>query len=392
MIAQAILFTNIGELVTNDLTHGQKGSSLKDAALMIADGVVMWSGSSASAPIRDAGRVIDVEGGTVIPGFVDSHTHLVFASDRAEEFEARMAGRKYTAGGIASTVRATREATNEQLSDQTAKRVKQLYAQGTTSYEIKSGYGLSIQDEARMLRIAQTFTEETTFLGGHVVPQEYAYDPQEYVELVRGPMLQECAPYAKWIDVFCDLGAFTVEQGRQMLKAGKALGLGARVHASHLAPGEGIDLAVEVDAASVDHCTYATDQDLDMLAASNTVATLLPGVEFFTRSPYPDAKRFLQAGVQVALASDCNPGSCFTSSMPFCIALAVREMSMTFEQALYAATAQGAKALRRTDIGHLRPGAKADFVVLDAPKAIYLAYRPGMSLVKQTWVSGQRMF
>lgn len=380
----ALLVTGIGELVTFDPAHPGPDGILHDAALLAVDGRVVWTGPTSRAPREDADEVVEVDGAAVIPGFVDAHTHLVFAGDRAAEFEARMAGRPYTAGGIRSTVAATRAATDDELRRRLARFVAELHAQGTTTFEVKSGYGLTARDEERLLRLAREVTDETTFLGAHVVPPEFADDPEGYVDLVAGPMLEACAPHARWIDVFCETGAFSVEQSRRILTAGADHGLGVRVHASQLGPGDGVALAVELDAASVDHCTYLTDDDIERLAASNTVAGLLPGVEFSTRHPYPSGRRLLDAGATIALASDCNPGSSFTSSMPFCIALGVRELGLTPTEALRAATLGGAAALRRDDIGHLRPGARADLVVLDAPSHIHLAYRPGVPLVART--------
>ena len=350
-------------------------------------------GSSEGAP---TGEVVDAGGRAVIPGFVDSHTHLVFGGDRAEEFAARMAGRRYEAGGIRSTVAATRAATDDELRDRLAGFVAELHAQGTTTFEIKSGYGLSVTDEERLVRLAREVTDEVTFLGAHVVPAEYADPTREpgtgtdaYLDLVVGEMLAACAPHSRWVDAFCERGAFTPEQSRRVLEAGAAAGLGVRVHGNQLGEGDGVRLAVELGAASVDHCTYLSDADVAALAASDTVATLLPGVEFSTRQPYPDARRLLDAGATVALASDCNPGSSFTSSMPFCIAVAVRDMGMTPAEAVWAATAGGAAALRRTDVGTLRPGARADLVLLDAPSHVHLAYRPGVPLVARVWKDGE---
>ena len=380
----ATLVTGIGELVTFDPAHPGELGLVADAAVLAVDGRVAWTGPAASAPPTAADEVLDVDGAAVIPGFVDSHTHLVFGGDRAAEFEARMAGRPYTAGGIRSTVAATREASEDTLRARLAGFVAELRAQGTTTFEIKSGYGLTVADEERLLRLAREVTDETTFLGAHVVPPEYAADPDTYVDLVIGPMLDACAPSARWIDVFCETGAFSVEQSRRILKSGASRGLGVRLHAAQLGPGDGVALAVELDAASVDHCTYLRDEDVERLAGSHTVATLLPGVEFSTRHPYPSGRRLLDAGATVALASDCNPGSSFTSSMPFCIALAVREMGLMPAEALRAATLGGAAALRREDVGHLRLGARADLVVLRAPSYVHLAYRPGVPLVDRT--------
>jgi imidazolonepropionase len=352
----------------------------------VIDGeLIAWIGDSASAPAAD--ERVDADGGCVIPGFVDTHSHLMFAGDRAPEFEARMAGRKYEAGGIRGTVAATRAATDDELLANSTRLVVEMRAQGTTTVEIKSGYGLTVVDESRTLSLARQLTRETTYLGAHVVPTEFSDDIAGYVDLVTGPMLDACAPHSRWIDVFCEVGAFDVDQARAILSAGIARGLGARMHAGQLGVSGGVRLAVELDAASVDHCTFLSAGDIDALAAGNTVATLLPGVEFSTRQPYPDARRLLDAGVTVALATDCNPGSSFTSSMPFCIAVAVRDMGMTPAEALHAATAGGAAALRRDDIGALAVGKRADLVLLRAPSYIHLAYRPGVPLISRVFAS-----
>jgi imidazolonepropionase len=378
----SMLVDNIGELVTNDPELG----TVADAALVLDEGRVAWVGPRSLAPAADS--TVDAAGGAVIPGFVDSHAHLVFAGDRAVEFAARMAGEPYTGGGIATTVAATRAASDDELRATVVRLRREALCQGTTTIEIKSGYGLTAPDEARSLRLAFEVSPETTYLGAHVVPPEYAGRTDEYVALVCGAMLDEAAPYARWVDVFCERGAFDADQSRAVLAAGVAAGLIPRVHANQLGPGPGVRLAVELGAASADHCTHLAAADVDALAGSDTVATLLPGAEFSTRSPYPDARRLLDAGVTVALATDCNPGSSYTSSMPFCLALAVREMRMTPAEALWSATAGGARALRRDDIGHLAPGARADVVVLDAPSALHLAYRPGVPLVRHVLHNG----
>lgn len=385
------LITGIGELVTNDGTLGD-GSALgivAGAALVIDGSNIAWVGPAESAPATD--HAVNVGGRAVIPGFVDSHSHLVFAGDRSREFAARVTGEPYTAGGIRTTVAATREASDETLAAQVARHVSEMARQGTTTVEIKSGYGLTVCDEARGLAVARQFTVETTYLGAHVVPEEYADDPAGYVDLVAGPMLEACAPHARWIDVFCETGAFDNDQARTILNAGKAAGLLPRVHANQLGHGPGVQLACEVGAAAADHCTYLSVADVDALAQSGVVAGLLPGVEFSTRSPYPDARRLLDAGVTISLASDCNPGSSYTSSMPLCIALAVREMHMSPAEALWSATRGGARSLRRDDIGHLGVGARADLAVLDAPTYLHLAYRPGVPLVQSTWSHGRQL-
>ncbi|WP_433218349.1 imidazolonepropionase [Microtetraspora malaysiensis] len=381
----ATLFEDIGLLFTADPEHEE----IADAALIVEDGVVAWIGPSSGPGVPAADRRIGVEGRAVIPGFVDSHAHLVFAGDRTAEFAARMEGLPYSAGGIRTTVAATREAADAALAANAGALVAEMLAQGTTTVEIKSGYGLTVEDERRSLEIAGRFTAETTYLGAHVVPPGVGAD--DYVSLVTGPMLEACAPYARWVDVFCERGAFDGDQSREILTAGIGAGLGARIHAGQLGEGPGVRIACELGAASADHCTHLTDADVAALADSGVVATLLPGAEFSTRSPYPDARRLLGAGVSVALATDCNPGSSFTSSMPFCVALAVREMRMSPKEAVRAATAGGARALRRTDVGVLRVGARADLVILSAPSYVHLAYRPGVPLVDQVWKDGARV-
>ena len=381
------LVAGIGELVTNDPALGD-GSALglvRDAAVVVDGGRVAWAGPAAQAPEADERR--DLGGRAVVPGFVDSHSHLVFAGDRAAEFAARMSGTPYDGGGIATSVAATRAANDEELRALLAGRVAEMRAQGTTTVEVKSGYGLTVEDEARALRLAREVTEETTFLGAHVVPAEYADRRDDYVALVAGPMLQACAPHARWVDVFCEphsAHAFTAEEAREVLLAGRAAGLELRVHGNQLGHGPGVQLAVELGAASVDHCTYLSDADVNALAgaADTTVATLLPGVEFSTRSPWPDARRLLDAGVSLALATDCNPGTCYSSSIPFMLALAVREMGLTPGEALQAATLGSAKSLRRNDIGRIAAGSRADLTVLDAPSYLHLVYRPGVPLAR----------
>ncbi|MHB1800796.1 MAG: imidazolonepropionase [Actinomycetes bacterium] len=384
------LLTGIGELVTNDPDQ-QTGvlGVRRDAALLLDGDRVAWVGDRAVAPVAD--HQVDVGGRAVLPGFVDSHAHLVFDGDRAEEFAARMAGVPYSAGGIRTTVAATRAADDRRLAANLRWLLAEMHRSGTTTVEVKSGYGLTVADEARSLRLARQVTEETTFLGAHVVPVEWADDPDGYVELVATTMLRAAAPYARWVDVFCERGAFDADAARRVLTAGAAQGLGLRVHAGQLGPGPGVALACELGAASADHCTYLVDADVAALAGSATVATLLPGAEFSTGLRYPDARRLLDAGVCVALATDCNPGTSYTTSMPFIIALAVREMRMTVAEAVWAATAGGARALRRDDIGVLRPGSRADVLVLDAPSYLHLAYRPGVAQTRAVWQSGRRL-
>jgi imidazolonepropionase len=377
----SIVITNIGELAG----AAEDRWLIEDAALVIEGDRVAWAGPAREAPAAD--EEYDAGGRAVLPGFVDSHAHLVFAGERAEEFAARMSGRPYAAGGIRTTVERTRAASDDDLRANVRRIVAEMARQGTTTVECKSGYGLSVEQEERAVRIAAELVDEVTFLGAHVVPA--GAGPAEYVRLVTGPMLEACAPHARWIDVFCERGAFDADQTREILSAGRAAGLAPRLHANQLGHGPGVRIAVEYDAASADHCTFLSAEDIGALASSSTVATLLPGVEFSTRQPYPDARGLIDAGASVALATDCNPGSCYSSSMAFCIALAVREMRMTPEEAVRAATEGGAKALRRTDVGHLRPGARADVLLLDAPSHIHLAYRPGVPQVARVWQRGK---
>jgi imidazolonepropionase len=405
---ESLLLTNIGELVTNqdEPAGGQVVGRLglrHDAAVVVADGRVAWVGPRIGAPAADA--ALDCASAAVIPGFVDSHTHLVFAGDRAGEFAARMSGQPYRAGGIQATVAATRAASSEHLRAGLGRLVAELTRGGTTTFEVKSGYGLTVADEARLVELAGEVTEEVTFLGAHVCPPEL--DPADYLDLVTGPMLSACAAGSRWVDVFCERGAFGERATRAVLLAGLRAGLGPRVHANQLGPGPGVRLGVELGAASVDHCTFLDAGDIAALGAAapgwwpgatppaptdprgGTVATLLPGAEFATRSAYPDARALLAGGAVLALASDCNPGTSYTTSMALCIALAVREMRLSPAEAVWAATAGGAIALRRADVGRVAVGAAADLVVLAAPSHIHLAYRPGVDLVAAVVQSGR---
>ena len=383
----ATVIDRIGLLVTNDPSLGEGALGLvRDAALVIEDGKVVAVERAGAA----GDQHFDAGGRCVIPGFVDSHTHLVFAGDRADEFAARMAGRPYEAGGIRVTTEATRAATFEELTALTRRRREEALRAGITHVEIKSGYGLDVDTERRCCEVARAHTEDVTFLGAHVVPPEFRERADAYVDLVCGEMLAACAPLARWIDVFCEEGAFDADQSRAVLAAGRAAGLGLRVHGNQLHAGPGVRLAVEMGAASVDHCTHLADADVEALAGGDTVATFLPAADFSTRQPYPNARRVIDAGARVAIATNCNPGSSYTTSMSFCIALAVRDLRMTIEEALLAATAGGARSLRRDELGRLAPGARADALLLDAPSYTHLVYRPGVPLVSATWLAGVR--
>jgi imidazolonepropionase len=377
-VGVSVLITGIGELTTND------GPAMTDAALVLDGDRVAWVGPAAEAPAADTAT--DVEGRAVLPGWVDSHTHLVFAGDRTAEFGARMAGKPYTAGGIAVTVAATRAASDDELAANLRKHVAEAVAQGTTCLETKTGYGLTVADELRSAKLAAAEADEVTFLGAHLVPSDMS--TEDYVDLVRNQMLDAVAPHVRWADVFCETGAFDEDESRAILTAAKERGLGLRVHGNQLGYGPGVRLAVELGAASVDHCTYLTRSDVDALAQSDTVATLLPACDLSTRQPLPNARELLDNGATVALATNCNPGSSYTSSMAYCVATAVLQMRMSVEEAVRAATLGGALALRRDDVGVLRPAARADVHVLDAPSTTHLAYRPGVPLTYAVWRNG----
>lgn len=378
----SLLLTGIGELTTWDDERPRRS----DAALVVQDGVVVWTGDAVDAPAAD--EVWDAGGRAVLPGWVDAHSHLVFAGDRAAEFEARMAGLPYAAGGIATTVAATRAASDDALRNNLRRLRDEARRQGTTRLETKTGYGLDVVNEERSARIAAEEADVVTFLGAHLVPA--GVDRRDYLDLVTGPMLDAVRPHVRFIDVFCETGAFDVEESREVLLAGRAAGLGLRVHGNQLGPSGGVGLAVELEAVSVDHCNHLDGADIDALAASRTVATLLPACDLSTRQPFPPARALLEAGARIALATNANPGSSYTTSMPFCVATAVLQMGLTIEEAVRAATVGGAQALR-IDAGRLTVGSRADLQVLDAPSIAHLAYRPGVPLTRAVWVGGERV-
>ncbi|MES2094938.1 MAG: imidazolonepropionase [Actinomycetota bacterium] len=382
----AELITDIGELTTQD----EDRARLHDAALVIDGGRVAWIGSATDAPAADIRT--SVAGRAVLPGWVDSHSHLVFAGSRAAEFEARMAGRRYEAGGIATTVAATRAASEEVLLRNATALRREAEFQGTTFLETKTGYGLDVETESRSARVAAAVADTVSFLGAHVVPA--GVDRRDYLDLVTGPMLAAVAPHVQWVDAFCEVGAFDVEESREVLQAGRAAGLGLRLHGNQLGYSGGVGLAVELGGASVDHCNHLTGADVDALASSSTVATLLPACDLSTRETLAPARRLLDAGVEIALATNCNPGSSYTTSMPFCIAVSVLQMGLTIDEAVWAATRGGARALGRDAgadaVGALRVGGRADLQVLDAPSVVHLAYRPGVPLTAAVWREGIR--
>ena len=383
-----LVIDNIGELVTNAPELGAGPLGIVEKASVVIDGDTVVS---VGPPGAVADERLDAGGRCVIPGFVDSHTHLVFQGDRAEEFTRRMAGEHYDGGGIRVTTEATRAAGRGALRAGLSRRLEEVHRAGTTTVEIKSGYGLSVESEVATTSLAAEATPESTFMGAHVVPTEYLGRTDEYVSLVCGPMLEAVRPHVRWIDAFCENGAFDADQSRAVLEAGRAAGLGLRLHANQLDYGPGVRLGVEMDCASVDHCTYLSDDDIEALAGSDTVATFLPATDFSTRQPYPDARRAIDAGVRVAMASNCNPGSSYTTSISFCIAMAVRDMGMTIDEAVAAVTVGGAVALGRTDVGRLTNGSPAHVTILDAPNRYHLAYRPGVPMIWRTLGADYRL-
>lgn len=385
------LFTGISEL----RTVSERGT-LNDAAIIAQSGTIAWVGPASEAPAAD--EKVDLGGRAVLPGWVDSHTHMVFDGDRSAEFEARISGGSYEAGGIAVTMDATRQAGTDRLDKLVADRVAAGRRGGTTTFETKTGYGLNTESEAEAAKVASRHVDDVTFLGAHLVPP--GADAEDYLDEVVGPMLEGVAPYVQWIDVFCERGAFNEEQSRRVLEAGKKLGLGLRVHGNQLGEGPGVALAVELGAASVDHVNHLSDEDVELLANSDTVATMLPACDLSTREPLAPGRTLLDAGATLAIASNLNPGTSYTSSMNYCVTTAVLQQHLSVDEAIHAATTGGATALRRHNVGNgLDPqgrpakgtiveGAAADLHVLDAPSAVHLAYRPGMPLSYRTFVAG----
>ncbi|OFN34734.1 imidazolonepropionase [Corynebacterium sp. HMSC072A04] len=389
------LFTGISELRTVS-----EAGMLADAALIAnTDGTIAWIGPASEAPAAD--EKVDLGGRAVLPGWVDSHTHMIFDGDRSAEFEARMAGESYQAGGIAVTMDATRSAGEERLEKLLVERIAAARRGGTTTLETKTGYGLNTESEVEAARVAARHVDDVTFLGAHLVSP--GAEAETYLDEVVGPMLDGVAEHVQWIDVFCERGAFDEKQSRRVLEAGKARGLGVRVHGNQLGEGPGVALAVELGAASVDHVNYLSDADVEALASSDTVATLLPACDLSTREPLAPGRKLIDAGATVAIASNLNPGTSYTSAMNFCITTAVLQQHLTLDEAIAAGTLGGATALRRQDAGEgkdakgrpakgsLVVGAAADLHVLDAPSAIHLAYRPGMPMTFKTFVGGREV-
>lgn len=396
----SVLLRGIGQLVSNDPVVGGLLGVLENAAVLISGGIIEWVGPGAEVPSADDRAEIDVEGRAVIPGFVDAHTHLVFAGDRADEFGRRLRGESYqeimdAGGGIMSTVGATRAATAEDLYSATANRVERMVAAGTTTIEMKSGYGLDVATETLLLEVAARLDLDlpvdivSTFLGAHSIPPEFVSDREGYLDLIENEMFPACAPLARFCDVFCEDGVFTLDETRRVLEAGKRYGLVPRLHADQLAASGGAGLAAELGAASADHLDHVTPEEIAAMATAGTAAVLLPGVSLSMRLPFPDPGPLLQAGLTVAIATDANPGTSYVLTMPFVVALACLEMGMSAEQAVWSATRGGALSLQLPDRGWIKAGAAADLVVLDADSYLHLPYRPDSDLVHRVVKSGR---
>lgn len=387
-----LFLTGIGHLTTN------RGPAIEDAAVAVEDGVVVFAGPEGDAPSQ-TGQRIDCAGRAVMPGFVDAHTHLVFAGDRSDEFARRLAGESYkdiasSGGGILSTVAATRHATEDELFHLATSRVRRMIRSGTTTVEIKSGYGLDLGTESRMLRVAHRIGEELpvtvkiTFLGAHSVPEEYKNDRHGYVEKLIEEMIPAVAGLADYCDVFVEEGVFTVDEARRIFSAAAEHGMEARVHAEQLGHTGGAALAVEIGAISADHLDNATEEDAAALAAAGVSAVLVPGASYTLRSRQAPGPTLVEAGCNVALATDCNPGTSFFESMGPIISLGVVQMGLTVDQAITAATLGGAVSLGIEDRGWVAPGARADLVLLDAATPAHIPYRPGANLVARTFKDG----
>jgi imidazolonepropionase len=400
------LLTGIGQLVTADpgLGVGPLGV-VERAAVAAADGTVVFAGPEASLPERSLApgcERMDAGGRAVVPGFVDAHTHLVFAGDRADEFAARLRGFGYeqalaAGGGIHRTVRETRAASGAELERATADRLVQAGISGTTTIEVKSGYGLTVDDERRSLEVVARLAARTpidvvpTFLGAHLIPAEFADDRKAYIDLLEQEMLPACAPLAEFVDAFCDRGALTVAESRRVLAAGRRHGLKAKIHANELGPTGGAWLAAEQGCVSADHLLFLDHAEAAALASAGTVAVLLPGTSFLLRTGNVAPIRVLrETGVTLALGTDCNPGTCYCESMQLVIALACVHGGLTPEEALLAATSGAARAVGRADsAGRLTPGSACDLVVLHGRSYLDLAYHLGVNLAQVVVKRGQ---
>ncbi len=394
-----MLLRGAGELVTMSEQRGL--GIVKGGAVAARDGRIVWVGVErelgANVEVPDDALVVDAEGAAVLPGFVDAHTHTVFAGERSGEYARRLAGASYleiqaAGGGIMSTVRATRAATEDQLAALARARLDSFLRHGTTTLEIKSGYGLTLDDERKLLaaaKVAHPANRVYTLLAAHSTPVEYSGRDDEYIDLVCTEILPALAGQAEFVDVFCDKGAFTVAQARRVLQAGRTLGYRLKIHAEELAHTGGAALAAELGAVSADHLIFLTPEDIGALRAAGTVAVLLPGTSYTLHTEYAPARALLDAGATVALATDFNPGTCYCENLQMVISLACQQERLTPAEALYAATMGGAAALGlRAEVGSLEPGKRCDLLVLAAATHAEMPYHFGANLVDGVIVGG----
>jgi imidazolonepropionase len=386
-----LLLTGIARIVTND---SRRAGPIEAGAVVIRGGLVSWIGEERSLPSRYRELVtLDCDGRVVLPGFVDAHTHLVYDGERSDEFGRRLRGESYSeilaaGGGIQSTVRATRAAGPDRLLEVSLPRADRMLSLGTTTVEIKSGYGLETLTERHMLEVSGEIGRRlpidvvSTFLGAHVVPEEYRTDRDAYLWLIEEEMLPAVTDVAAYCDVFCDAGVFSVDESRRVLAAGRRQGLRLRLHANQLGDTGGLELAVEMGAVSADHLEHVSERQAAFLADAGVIAVLLPAASLSMRSQQAPARMLWDAGVTVALATDSNPGTSNVESMQFIVALGALELGLTVEESIWAATRGGALAIEEPDKGWLRAGAVADLHILDTDTHLDLAYRPDRS---HTW-------
>lgn len=392
-IVNANIFTPLGRSAVHGRDMGRL-YRLPEAMIEIEDGKIVSIGATGRTLYPDT-RVINARGCAVLPGFVDSHTHLVFGGTRPEEFMWRMRGDSYMSimergGGIANTTAATRNASFQELREKAQGYVEKMRRMGVTTIEAKSGYGLDRDTEIKQLNVAKSLGAGivSTFLGAHAIPKEYAGRADEYIDFLIKDMLPQVKPLARNCDVFCEKGVFSIEQSRRLLQAAREMGFGLKMHADEIVCTGGAELAAELGALSADHLLHISDEGVKALAAGDTVATLLPITAFALREEYAPARRLIDSGAAVALASDFNPGSCFSYSVPLMIALACIHMRMSIEEAITALTLNGAAALGMADeIGSIEVGKKADIIILDTDDINMLPYHTGINLVKTVCVS-----
>lgn len=410
-----ILIKNASELVTCSgfkAKHGSEMSELhviKDGAVIVEDGVIKAVGTTEEILNKykeSEYSVLDAEGKAVLPGFVDSHTHLVFGGYRAEEFSWRLRGDKYMdimkrGGGIASSVKSTREASKQELMEAGIKRLNSMLSFGVTTVEGKSGYGLDFETEIKQLEVAKELNEVhpvdvvRTFMGAHAVPGEYKGREDEYIDFIIESVLPYVADkkLAEFCDIFCEDNVFSIEQSRRLLSKAKEMGLALKIHADEIVQLGGAELAVELGAVSADHLLQASDEGIKAMAESSVVATLLPCTAFSLKESYARGRKMIDSGCAVGLATDFNPGSCFTESIPLVFALACIQMNLSIEEAITALTINGAAAVNRAEeIGSIDIGKKADIIILEFPSYKFIPYHVGVSTVEKVIKNGELVF